>query len=113
VGNSKGRGRKESVWGVYYLPGASGWTATCAGQPTALWNPQVQAAGPGFGLDADGFGLPITGTANIPIVLEATSALKGGAWGPLHSCTITNGAVFVVDTEWTRYPARFYRIRSP
>jgi len=34
-------------------------------------------------------------------------------WTPLQSCAITNGLIYFSDAQWTNYPARFYRIRSP
>ena len=43
-----------------------------SGHKTALWNPVIQTGDPRFGLRATGcFGLPIAGTANVPIVVEA------------------------------------------
>jgi hypothetical protein len=46
---------------VYYLPGTTGWNATCAGLPTALWNPQVQTEDSSFGVTTNRFGLNILG----------------------------------------------------
>jgi hypothetical protein len=88
---------------VYYLPGTTGWFLF------TLWNPQAQAAGVRSNL----FGFTITGTAKIPIVVEASVNLATGSWTALQSCTLTNGAVHFSDPAWTNYPARFYRIRSP
>ena len=59
------------------------------------------------------FGFTITGTTNIPVVVEASTNLRNGAWSPLQTCTLTNGSVYFSDPQWTNYPARFYRIRSP
>jgi len=97
---------------VYYLPGTTGWEPTYGGRPTVLWNPQVQVDGPGFGVGPGGFTLPITGTANIPIVLEAAPDLAGAAWTPLLSVTLTNGSIQFTDSDYSNHPARFYRIRS-
>lgn len=98
---------------LYYLPGTTGWEAAVSGCLQRLWNPAVQTADPAFGPHAGGFGLPITGTANIPIVLEVSSNMSAGSWTPLQSCTLTNGSVFITDLDWTNRPACFYRLRSP
>jgi hypothetical protein len=98
---------------VYYLPGTSGWSNTFGGRPAVLWDPLMQAAGPSFGVLSNQFGFTITGTTNIPIVVEASSTLQRGSWTPLQTCTLTNGSIYFSDLQWTNYPARFYRIRSP
>lgn len=98
---------------VYYLPGRTGWEPTFSERRTALWNPRFQTSNPAFGLHLSGFGLPINGTADIPIVLEATTDPINQTWVPLLSCTLTNGSLELRDPEWAVYPKRFYRIRSP
>ena len=97
---------------VYYLPGTTGWGTTFDGLPTALWNPQAQTGDANFGVQSNLFGFNITGTTNIPIVVEACTNL-GGAWIPLQSVSLTNGCFFFSDPQWTNYPGRFYRLRSP
>lgn len=98
---------------VYYLPGRTGWGSTLAGRPALLWNPQIQTSDASFGARLNGFGFNITGTSNIPIVIEACTNRGAGSWVPLQSCTLTNGLVYFGDPQWTNYPSRFYRIRSP
>ncbi len=98
---------------LYYLPGASGWDQWFVGPPAVLWNPQAQASGPAFGVHEKQFGFFITGTTNIPIVVEACTSLAANAWAPLQSCTLTNGSIYFRDPQWANYPARLYRIRSP
>jgi hypothetical protein len=98
---------------VYYLPGRNGWASTFAGRPAVLWNPQLQTGDPAFGPRSGGFGLPITGTADIPILVEALAGLSEGTWVPLQSCTLTNGSIQLSDPQWKNFPTRFYRVRSP
>ena len=98
---------------VYYLPGMVGWGATYGGRPAVLWNPAPQATGPNFGVQNNRFGFDITGTAGIPIVVEATTNLTGGSWVPLQTCSITNGSIYFSDPAWSSFPTRFYRVRSP
>jgi hypothetical protein len=64
-------------------------------------------------VQANQFGFSITGTPNIPLVVEAGTNLTGTNWTALQTCTLTNGSVSFSDPQWTNYPSRFYRIRSP
>jgi hypothetical protein len=101
---------------VYYLPGTTGWGPTFGGRPTALWflpNPLILNKSPSFGVRTNRFGFIISWATNIPIVVEACTNLASARWTPLQSCTITNGSIYFSDPQWTNYPARFYRIRSP
>jgi hypothetical protein len=98
---------------VYYLPGTAGWSSTYAGVPAVLWNPQIQTGDPGFGVRPNGFGFNITGTVDIPILVEASTAAAAGSWVPLQSCTLTNGLLYFGDPQWKNYSNRLYRIRSP
>jgi hypothetical protein len=98
---------------AYYLPTTTGWSSTFGGLSTVLWNPQAQASDASFGLRNNRFGFNITGTADIPIVIEGSATLASPAWVPLQSCTLTNGLIYFGDAGWTNYAARFYRIRSP
>jgi hypothetical protein len=94
---------------VYYLPGTTGWPIASLGIPEVLWNPQAQGAG----VRTNSFGFIITGTTNIPLVVEACTNLTNARWTPLQTCTLTNGSIYFSDPQWTNYPTRFYRIRSP
>jgi hypothetical protein len=98
---------------IYYLPGTTGWSPTLGSRPTALWNPQAQSADASFGARQNGFGFNIAGTADIPLVIEASTDLTALSWVPLQSCTLTNGLIYFSDPQWTNYPNRIYRIRSP
>ncbi|HEY5041784.1 MAG TPA: leucine-rich repeat domain-containing protein [Verrucomicrobiae bacterium] len=93
---------------VYYMPGVTGWDGTGA----VLWNPQAQTGDASFGVKANQFGFNITGTANIPILVEACASL-GDAWVPLQTLSLTNGSVYFSDPQWANYPSRFYRLSSP
>jgi hypothetical protein len=100
---------------LYYLPGTTGWekffsTLNLSG---ILWNPQAQTNDGSFGVQNNQFGFNITGTTNIPIVLEACTNLANSTWILLQSCTLTNGLLYFSDPQWTNYPARFYRIQMP
>jgi BspA type Leucine rich repeat region (6 copies) len=100
---------------AYFLSGTTGWQDFPASTylSTKLWNPQPQTSGGSLGVRTNRFGFNIIGTANIPIAVEACTSLRGGTWTPLQTCTLTNGSIYFSDPDWTNYPSRFYRIRSP
>jgi hypothetical protein len=103
---------------VYYLTGTTGWGATFGGRPAVLWNPQALTSDPSFGVRANQFGFNITGSSNLVIVVETATNLANGIWIPLETNTLntfvgTNGTSYFSDPQWTNYPSRFYRFRSP
>jgi hypothetical protein len=87
--------------------------ATIGGFPTVLWNPQVQVASASFGVRTNRFGFTITGTSNLVIVVEASTNLANPLWSPVGTNTLTGGSAYFSDAQWTNYPRRFYRLRSP
>ena len=104
---------------AYYLPGTTGWTqfAHIAFLPTMLWNPQVQNDS-SFGVQANQFGFNITGSSNLVLVVEACTNFANPVWQPVGTNTLntiigTKGSSYFSDPQWTNYPARFYRIRTP
>jgi hypothetical protein len=98
---------------VYYLPRTTGWEATYATLPTALWNPHALVNDGNFGVQQNRFGFNIAGTPDIPLVIEASTNLSAQSWVPLQMSTLTNGLFYFSDSQWTNYPSRLYRIRSP
>jgi hypothetical protein len=78
-----------------------------------LWNPLIQASAASFGAQSNPFGFNISGTANIPIVVEACANLANPAWTPLQTLTVTNGLCSFSDPQWTNFPARYYRLSAP
>jgi len=66
-----------------------------------------------LGVQANQFWLNVTGTAGIPIVLEACANLASLVWIPLLNGTLTNGSFYFSDPQWANYSGRFYRFRSP
>lgn len=102
----------DSAATIYYLPDTTAWTATFAGRPTLLWNPIVRMD-TSFGVNSNRFGFNITGTPNIPLVIEASTILDDPSWFSLKSCTLTNGLLYFSDPNWTNYVSRYYRLRSP
>jgi hypothetical protein len=98
---------------VYYMPGTTGWGSMFAGRPTVLWNPQAQTKSATFGVRTNRFGFNITGSSNLVIVVEACTNLANPIWSPVRTNTLTGGLSYFSDPQWTNYPGRFYRLRSP
>lgn len=109
---------------VYYSPGTTGWGPTLGGAliyggaPTIFWNPQAQTGDGIFGVHNNQFGFNITGSSNLVIVVEANTNPASPAWIPVGTNTLntfvgTNGTSYFSDPQWTNYPSRFYRFRSP
>jgi hypothetical protein len=101
---------------VYYLPGTTGWGATFAGRPAVLWSlpyPLILNFGPSFGVQTNAFGFIISWATNVPVVVEAATNLANPAWIPVGTNTLIDGSSYFSDPQWTNYPSRFYRLRSP
>jgi hypothetical protein len=98
---------------VFYLPETTGWGSTFDGCPTALWLPQVQTTGASFGAQSNQFGFNIKWTSDTIVVVEACTNLANPVWNPVATNTLTGGSSFFCDPQWTNYPGRFYRLRSP
>ena len=58
------------------------------------------------------FGFNITGTTNIPIVVEASPSLASPVWTPLLTLTLTNGSFYFSEPFQPNISGRFYRISS-
>jgi len=100
---------------IYYLPAyASNWPSSFGYCPTLCWNPAVQRDAD-FGFSKEGFfGFNIVGTANIPLVVEATTNLSSGVWTSLTNATLgASAALYFSDSASSGYPSRFYRIVWP
>ncbi len=104
---------------IYYLPGTTGWGWTFGGCPTVLWNPQVLTSAASFGIWTNPgvwtnqFGFPVVGNSNVRVVVEACTNLANPTWIPVGTSLLTGGSSYFSDPQWAKYPARFYRLRSP
>jgi BspA type Leucine rich repeat region (6 copies) len=97
----------------YYLPGTTGWGATFGSRPAVLWNPRVQTSGAGFGVRTNRFGFNLASTNNLVVVVEACTNLNSAIWQPVQTNTLTGGAAYFSDPQWTNFPRRFYRLAMP
>jgi hypothetical protein len=114
--NDPGEFHGTAVATVYYLPGTAGWGPTFSDIPTAPWllpNPLILESNSSFGVRTNRFGFMISWATNIGVVVEACTDLANPVWTPLRTNTLTRGTAYFSDPQWTNYPARFYRLRSP
>jgi len=101
---------------VLYLPGTTGWGTTYGDRPTAPWylpNPVILTLPPYFGVRTNRFGFIISWATNASVAVEACTNLANPTWSPVGTNILTDGWSYFSDPEWTNYPARFYRLRSP
>ena len=97
---------------AWYLPGTTGWDVSFDGLPTALWLPQVQTDA-SLGIRTNQFGFNINWASDQTVVVEASTDLSNPVWTPVSTNTLTAGASYFSDTQWTNFPNRYYRLRSP
>ncbi|MHB8519228.1 MAG: leucine-rich repeat protein [Limisphaerales bacterium] len=94
---------------VYYLPGTTGWGATFAGLPTALWTVGLDAPQLTPLNYANGhFSLLLTGTPGINYAIQASADLSANNWTAVVTNSPTNGTFNFTDTSATNR-IRFYR----
>jgi hypothetical protein len=104
---------------VYYLPGTTGWGPPgmlFGGRPTARWllpYPMILDNGPYFGMQNNRFGFIISWATNRSVVVQACTNLTNPVWSPVRTNPLAGGSGYFSDPQWTNYPGRFYRLRSP
>ena len=74
--------------------------------------PQIISDG-NFGIQSNAFGFDVTGISNQVVVVDACTDLTSFIWLPLQTNTLTGDPFYFSDSQWTNYPGRFYRLRSP
>jgi hypothetical protein len=78
-----------------------------------LLPPQIQANDSSFGVQSNFFGFNLTGISNQVVVIEASTNLAASSWVALQTNILGTNAFYFSDSQWTNYPGRFYRLRSP
>ena len=69
--------------------------------------------GPSFGVQANEFGFIISWATKSAVVVEACTNPANPNWSPVRTDILTDGSANFSDPQWTNYPSRFYRLRSP
>jgi hypothetical protein len=96
--------------------GTSGWSNLWQSRPTALWylpEPVILSSSRSLDLQTNDFGFIVSWATNASVVVEACSNLASRGWYPLKTNTPSDGWFYFSDRQWTNYPNRFYRVRSP
>jgi hypothetical protein len=103
----------DSAATVYYLPGKNGWSASLGGRPALLWNP-APVPGAGFGFRNGVFGFTLSGTALIPVHVQAAADLTSTVWYTITNTAIdAAGTLHVRDPESPAHAGRYYRVVWP
>jgi hypothetical protein len=79
--------------------------------PLASAPPVIEVHDGSMGVVSAKFGFNISGQTGQVVVVEGSTNLVN--WLPLQTNTLTTGTSYFSDSQWTNYPARFYRLRSP
>ena len=66
-----------------------------------------------FGIRSNRFGFNISWASGMTVVVEASTNLNNPTWTSISTNILTGGSSYFSDPQWTNYPARFYRIRTP
>jgi hypothetical protein len=98
---------------VYSLPVTEGWTSWFGTRPVVQWNLSPQISPASVGVQMNQFGFNLTGASDQVVVVEACTDLASPVWLPVGTNTLTGGSAYFSDPQWTNYPARYYRLRSP
>ncbi|HWY32809.1 MAG TPA: hypothetical protein VNX46_18740 [Candidatus Acidoferrum sp.] len=64
-------------------------------------------------MQSNGFGFNINWASGQTVVVEACTNLANTSWLPVQTNMLSGGSFYFSDPQWTNYPARFYRLRSP
>jgi hypothetical protein len=100
---------------AYRLPGTTGWQLNFYyGIPLRSWSlPYPIVLNDGLGVQSKQFSFTVSWATNLSVVVEATTDLGNPVWSPLATNALSGGTFYFSDPQWTNYPSRFYRIRSP
>ncbi len=63
------------------------------------------------GMPVKGFQFTISWATNTSVVVFASTNLQ--TWTPLATNTLVNGTHAFIDSAWTNYPRRWYRVCTP
>jgi len=73
--------------------------------------PSIITTNGSLGISNGLFGFTVSGPASQTNVVEASTNLLD--WKPLKTNVMGGSPVYFSDPDWTNYPGRFYRLRSP
>jgi hypothetical protein len=97
---------------LYYMGGTAGWSSPFADLPAVLWTPQMQTGDASLGVRTNQFGFTIRWASGTTVVVDACTSVAKPIWSPVATNTLINASSYLSDPQWTKYRARFYRLRS-
>ena len=97
---------------IYYLPGTTGWGPTFSDCRTVLWVPEMQISDNTF-VRSNALGLMVFWASGRRIVVEVSTNQPSPTWMPVATNILLSDSFYYNDLQWTNYPSRLYRIRSP
>jgi len=98
---------------IYHLPGATGWDSPVAGLTPVSWNPAFSPDTPPR-FAAGRFAFTLTGSANIPVRIEACDSLTSPSWSTVTDTAIpASGTLDFSDPDSSSRPSRFYHFTFP
>jgi hypothetical protein len=95
---------------LYILPGAD-WDGFLG--YLEYWLPAMQTTAASLTGPTNPFGFSINWARGETVVVDACTNLFNPDWQPVQTNTLTTGSANFIDPQWTSYPGRFYRLRSP
>jgi hypothetical protein len=99
-----------NAYGIYPL-NLSNLRISNPGNYPTHWLPQMQTTTESPSTHK--FGFNISWASGQTVVVEASTNLANPDWQPVQTNTLTTGSANFSDPQWTNYPNRFYRLRSP
>jgi hypothetical protein len=106
----------DSSFTAYVLPGTTGWDTALPGvtiAPLSLPYPVILPGSTGLNGPAGAFAFTVSWSTNATVVVEACSNLAQAVWQPLQTNDISGGLITFSDANWSDFPNRFYRVRTP
>jgi hypothetical protein len=98
---------------IYHLPGATGWDTSGNGITPVSWNPAISPASPPR-FTSGAFGFTLTGSANIPVRIQACDSLASPSWSTVTDTNLNaSGTLDFSDPDSSSRPSRFYRFTFP
>jgi hypothetical protein len=92
----------------------TGWTTTCADQPTAEWRPELIVIKPGLTGAPETFEVQVYWAQGKTLVLDALTDLADPVWTAVATNIVaSDGTVWLSDPDFRTYPFRVYRCRTP
>ena len=100
---------QKSILDVTPAEGITGYYTGFSLSPQTVPDPSTLALA-GFTLTNGGLNFIITGPTGSNVVVQASTNLQD--WIPLATNNLTAGTNYFSDTNWTRFPRRFYRVTT-